>query len=58
MFRSIYESLQEEKEQGNIKELWTYNGVINYKLTDNNKEQSKKIYVQNDFDKFKSKWGE
>lgn len=57
VFRSIYENLQEEKSKGNISQVWTYNGIINYKLTDNETEKPKKIYVQNDFENLLYKLG-
>ena len=56
-YRSIYDSLNEEKRKGNIKELWTYNGVINYKLTGSDNERPNKIHVENDFCMLKRKWG-
>lgn len=51
-YRSIYDKLSVEKDKGNIKDLWSYNGIVNCKLTDN--EAPKKLFFESDID---SLWG-
>ena len=40
------------KAEGEIKKLWTFNGIVNFKKTDNINERPKKILHENEFDKF------
>ena len=47
-YRSIYDKLSVEKDKGNIKEFWSYNGIVNCKLTDNG--TPKKLYFEHDID--------
>ena len=53
-YKSIFENISQLKNEGKIKKVWTYNGVINYKLTDDNTEKPVKIYHENDLEKFYS----
>ena len=57
VFRSIHENLKVEEDKGKIAKMWTYNGIINYKLTDFEKETPKKIHTQRDFDELMNKFG-
>ena len=52
LYRSMYESLSGEMAKGNIKQLWTYNGTINYKVTHNEWEIPKKLHVESDIDRY------
>ena len=56
-FRSIYDNLKEEKEKGHISKMRTYNGVINYKLSEAENERLKRIHTLNDFKNLISKFG-
>ena len=48
-FRSIFEDCEKMKAEGEIKKLWTFNGIVNFKKSDNINERPKKIYQDNDF---------
>ena len=37
---------------GEIKKLWTYNGVVHFKVTDDYNERPKKIIHDSDFNKY------
>ena len=49
-YRSLFEKIYKKKEWGDIKNVWTSNGVINLKFTDNKNEKPTKIYHSDDFD--------
>ena len=51
-FKSIYEEMLELKNNGVMNKVWTYNGIINYKVTDNDDEKPKKLFHESDLDKF------
>ena len=51
-YRSIYENLSELKNEGKLKSLWSHNGVVNFKFTDNEREKSKIITHESDIDNF------
>ena len=51
-YKSIFESLTEFKYEGKIKKVWSFNGVINYKLSDNDNEHPTKIYHEKELDHF------
>ena len=50
IYKSLFEKCKKLKKEKRIKHLWTYNGVINIKYTDENNEKPKRIYHQEDFD--------
>ena len=43
-FKSIFAEMKELKNTGNIAKVWTYNGLINYKITESVQEKPKVIY--------------
>ena len=50
-YRSIFEECQELKMNNKIKKLWTFNGTVNFKLTDNKNERPKRITHMEDLNK-------
>ena len=48
--KSIYDQLSHLKEEGIIKKIWTYNGIVNYKRTENEHEKPIKIFHEYDID--------
>ena len=51
-YKSIFETVSQLKNEGKIKKVWTYNGIVNYKLSDDDREKSVKVYHYHDLDKF------
>ena len=51
-YRSIFDSCMDLKNSGEIKKLWTFNGIINFKTSNNTYERPKKIFHINDLDKY------
>ena len=49
-YKSIYEEMKELKGRGIIGKVWTYNGLINYKLVDSEHERIKKILHESEMD--------
>ena len=50
-------TVQNEKKKGTIKSVWTFNGIVHYKETDNPNERGKKVFHNNDiYDKFPNDW--
>ena len=47
-YRSIFETLNKHRSNGEIKKLWTYNGTVQFKYTDNPKEKSIKVFHECD----------
>ena len=54
--KSIFDKCLRIKTAGFIKRLWTYNGVVNFMISENPKEPPKKIHhvseLKNDFIKY------
>lgn len=48
--KSIFENLSELKKTGNVNEVWTFNGIANYKLTADKNEKPKKVYHKYDME--------
>ena len=40
------------RSNGEIKKLWTYNGIVHFKITDEYNERPKKIIHDSDFNKY------
>ena len=51
-FKSIMEDCNELKTNGNIRKIWTFNGVINFKKTVNGNERPEKIFHVEDLNKY------
>ena len=51
-FRSIFDECTDLKNSGEIKKLWTFNGIINFKKTDNLNERPKKLFHINDLNNY------
>ena len=51
-YRSIFEKCENLKARGMIKKVWTYNGIVNYKKSDNLNERPKKIFHDSDFNNY------
>ena len=49
-YKSIYEEMKDLKDIGAIGKVWTFNGIINYKLVDNEHEQKRKILHESEMD--------
>ena len=49
-FKSIYDACVELKNEGKIKHVWTYNGLVHYKITDNIKDRGTKIFHMSDLE--------
>ena len=47
-FRSIEEKCRNLMNIGQIEQMWTYNGIVNIKLTNEKTEKSKKIFHEKD----------
>ena len=50
--KSIFENLSELKKTGNVNEVWTFNGIVNYKLTEDKNEKPTKVYHKYDMENF------
>ena len=50
VFKSLFEKCRSLKYEHKIKHLWTHNGIINIRLTDNRKENPIRLYHDEDFD--------
>ena len=48
-YRSIFEKCKKLKQEGKIKYLWSRNGIVNFKKSDNRHERPKKICDMNDY---------
>ena len=42
-YKSIFDDLTELKNEGLVKKVWSFNGTVNYKLTDDTTEKPVKI---------------
>ena len=51
-FKSIFEDTIQLKKEGHVKKVWTYNGIVNYKMTDDDNEKAKKVFHENELAKF------
>ena len=51
-FKSIFEEMKELKNIGSIAKVWTYNGHINYKITDSDQEKPRVIYHDSELSDF------
>ena len=49
-YRSIYEKCLMLKEKGQIRDVWTYNGIVHMKVTGKKTENYKKILHLNDIE--------
>ena len=56
-FKSIYEQLKQLKVEGHIKQVWSYNGIINYKRSDDEQEKTVKIFNENDVENIYNELG-
>ena len=50
--KSIYEDLTQLKNEGQVKKVWTYNGTVNYIMTDDENEKPKKNFHECELEKF------
>lgn len=50
--KNLYDRCNTLKINGTIKKLWTYNGIIHIKTSDNYREWPKKVYHLNDLEKY------
>ena len=51
-YKSIYEDLTQLQYDGQVKKIWTYNGIPNYIKTDRVNDKPVKVYHECDLDKF------
>ena len=51
-FKSIFEEMKELKNTGIIAKVWTYNGHVNYKMTDNDQEKPRVLYHDSELSYF------
>ena len=51
-FKSIFETLNTLKGEGRVKSVWSRNGIVHFKYTENPNERAKKIFHKKDFDIF------
>ena len=51
-YRSIFDSLSNLKRDGRIKKLWTFNGTVNFKFSDNINEKPNKVFHECDLNYF------
>ena len=51
-YRSIFEACTDLKNNGEINKIWTFNGCINIKTSNNTYERPKKLFHINDLDKY------
>ena len=51
-YKSIYDEMKKLKGEGTIAKVWTFNGFVNYKVTDNEQEKIKKIIHESEMDSF------
>ena len=49
-YKSIYENLIQLKDNGIINKVWSFNGVINYKRTDDEREKPLKVFHEYDIE--------
>ena len=49
-YKSIFEEVSQLKNDGKIKKMWTFNGVINYKITDDHSEKPVKVFHNTDLE--------
>ena len=47
-YQSIFDNLMERKNNGQMKRIWSYNGVIHFKFSDKANEKPKKIFHECD----------
>ena len=50
VFKSLFEKCKSLKYEYKIKHLWTHNGIINIRLTDNRKENPIRLFHHEDYD--------
>ena len=50
--KDIYDKCDDLKNCGKLKKLWTFNGIVHFKLTDNYYERPKKVFHIKDLNKF------
>ena len=51
-YKSILDSMFNLKNEGRTKNVWTSNGVVHFKYTDNPRERAKKVFHKKDIDIF------
>ena len=51
-FKSIFEEMKVLKNNGIIAKVWTYNGHVNYKMTDSDQEKPRVIYHDSELSYF------
>ena len=51
-YKDLFDKCMELKLCGYIKKIWTYNGIVNIKKTDNYNELPKRIFHQDDIDRY------
>ena len=49
-YKSIYENLMQLKDDGKINKVWSFNGIINYKRTDDERERPFKVLHEYDIE--------
>ena len=49
-YRSLFETLYKKKESGDIQNVYTRNGIINVKFTDEKTEKPTKIFHEEDIE--------
>ena len=49
-YRSIFDACSDLKKNGRIRYLWSFNGIVHFKVTDNFNERGKKVFHLNDLD--------
>ena len=49
-YKAIFEKCNELKQQGLIKYVWTWNGMVHYKKNDNPYEHGKKVFHISDLE--------
>ena len=51
-YKDLFEECLKLKENGDLKKIWTYNGIINIKLTENYYERAKKVFHISDIHRY------
>ena len=51
-FRSIFDDLTTLKNEGQVNKVWTFNGIPNYKVTDDISEKPVKVFHEYELEKF------
>ena len=53
-YKSIFDDLNELKQEGVVKEVWTFNGIVNYRTTDDLSQKPIKVLHGNELEKLYS----